>query len=215
MKVKKRTFVPQLTVPLGIWEKRIPKVPFEKRNRYRMVFMGHILKKQGLDIVIDSFPAILKKLPKTELLIVGTGDYESSLKMQVKKLKLERNVTFAGYIENHEDVEKMLSQSMVAVATYKPDPESFTYFADPGKIKNYLAAGLPVILTDVPPIAREIELKKCAVITGYNDREFTSSAIELLARPRKLRQYSKNALKYAKNFDWENIFPGALEKTLN
>ena len=215
MKVKRSAFAPQITVPLGIWEKRIPKVSFGKRKRYRIVFMGHILKKQGLDIVIDSLPAILKKLPETELLVIGTGEYEDNLKMKVKKLQLERNVTFAGYIEKHEDIEKMLSESMVSVATYKPDQESFTYFADPGKIKNYLAAGLPVILTNVPPIAREIELKKCAIIIGYNEREFMSSIVELLARPSKLRQYSKNAFRYAKNFDWDNIFPVALERALS
>ena len=214
MKVDRSKFVPQLTVPLGIWEKRVPKLSFEKKDRYRIIFMGHILKKQGIDIVLDALPAILKKLPKTKLLIIGTGEYESNIKSKVKKLKIEKNVEFAGYIEKHEDVEKMLSEGMIAVATYKPDPESFTYFADPGKIKNYLAAGLPVLLTDVPPIAKEIEKKRCAFIVEYDSKIFAEKVSEVLSSQPIIREYSNNAVKYAKNFDWETIFPKALEKTI-
>lgn len=214
MKTKRDRFVPQLTIPLGIWDKRIPKLSFEKKSRYQLVFMGHLLKKQGLDIVIDSLPLVLKKLPKTKLLIIGTGEYEQALEVKIRKLKVEKNVKFSGYVEKHEDLEKMLAESMVAVATYKPDPESFTYFADPGKIKNYLSAGLPVILTDVPPIAKEIAAKKCAVIINYNPQSFAGAVIKLLSTPRLLKVYSNNAVKYAKNFDWENIFPKALEETL-
>lgn len=214
MKIKREVFAPQITIPLGIWDKRIPKLGFAKKKRYQVVFMGHILKKQGLDIVIDAFPTILKQIPQANLLIIGTGDYENNLKKKVKKLKLEKSVNFVGYIESHEQVEKMLSESILAVATYKPDPESFTYFADPGKIKNYLSAGLPVILTDVPPIAREIEEKKCAQITEYTPDSFAKHAIGLLSSPAKLQLYQMNAFKFAKNFDWENVFTKALKQTL-
>lgn len=211
----RKNFSPQLTVPLGIWDKRIQKLPFEKKSRFQMVFLGHILEKQGLDIVIEALSQILKKLPKVKLLIIGTGPYEDNLKRKVQKLGIKNNVEFSGYVEKHEDVERMLSESMVAVATYKPDPESFTYFADPGKIKNYLSAGLPVILTDVPPIAREIVEKKCALITEYNPNSFVQHAIRLLSSPSKLRTYQRNAFKFAKNFDWENVFTKALKETLS
>lgn len=214
MKVKRDKFVPQITVPLGIWDKRIKKPEFSQRNRYQMVFMGHILEKQGLDIVLDAMPKILKKVSKAHLLIIGTGIYENSLKSKVNKLKLTKNVSFAGFVESHEEVERMLSESILAVATYKPDPDSFTYFADPGKIKNYLSAGLPVILTRVPPIAWEIEKKKCAVITEYNSDDFSKIASQFLLSPKTLQIYSKNAVKYAKNFDWNNVFTKGLEKTL-
>lgn len=214
MKAERSEFAPQITVPLGIWDKRIPKLEFAKKKRYLVVFMGHILKKQGLDIVIDAFPKILKKIPQANLLIIGTGDYENTLKKKVKKLKLEKSVNFVGYIESHEEVEKMLSESILAVATYKPDPDSFTYFADPGKIKNYLSAGLPVILTRVPPIATDIERKKCAVIVEYNSDDFSKKTTRILSDPAMLKKYGKNATIYAKNFDWETVFSEALSKTL-
>lgn len=214
MKVKRELFAPQITVPLGIWDRRIPKPMFAKRNRYQIIFMGHILEKQGLDIVIDAFPKILKRIPKVKLLIIGTGEYENILKTKVKKLKLEDKIIFEGYIEDHREVEKKLSESILAVATYKPVPDSFTYFADPGKIKNYLSAGLPVILTGVPPIAEDIEKRKCAFITDYNADDFSRIAIKCLSRASLLKEYSRNAIRYASNFDWETVFSRGLSKTL-
>ena len=35
-------------------------------------------------------------------------------------------------------------RSSVALAPYAPDPDSFTRFADPSKLKSYAAAGLPM-----------------------------------------------------------------------
>lgn len=215
MSTKRQLLVPQITVPLGIWDKRIRKLKFKEKNRYQIVFMGHLLKKQGLDIVLEAMPKILNKIPKANLLIIGTGDYEETLIRKAKKLKIESKINFAGFVEDHKSVEDMLSQSMVAVAPYKPDPESFTYFADPGKIKNYLSAGLPVILTNVPPIAKDIKEKKCAFIIDYTSESLAEIIIKLLSSPTLINEYSNNAVKYAKNFDWDSIFPKALEKSLN
>lgn len=214
-KKSKLSYAPQLTVPLGIWFDRIPKNSFSSRQRYQVVFMGHILKKQGLDIVIEGMTSIVKKIPKIKLLIIGTGDYEGALMSKIKSKKLERYVEFSGYVESHEEVEKMLADSMLAVAPYKPDPESFTYFADPGKIKNYLAAGLPVILTDVPPIAKEIQKSNCAVIIEYNAKAFENAVLELLSNENKLKTYQKNAINFAKKFDWNYVFNKALVETIN
>ena len=52
------------------------------------------------------------------------------------------------------------AESSVAVAPYAQTDETFTRYADPGKLKAYLAAGLPIVLTDVPPNARELERRR-------------------------------------------------------
>ncbi|QQG47069.1 MAG: glycosyltransferase [Candidatus Woesebacteria bacterium] len=204
----------QIVVPLGVWYKRIPKTPFNKRQKNSIIFMGHLLEKQGLNIVIESLPEIIKKIPDVSLTIIGTGPYERELVSLVKKLKLSKWVKFMGYIESHQEIERILSQKSMAVATYKPDPESFTYFADPGKIKNYLAAGLPVILTNVPPIATDLEDKKCALICRYDKKDFCAKIISLINNKIKLRTYSNNASSYAKQFDWNKIFAKALKSSL-
>lgn len=209
-----KRFVKQIVVPLGMWYDRIPKVPFSKKNRYRVIFMGHLLEKQGLQIVIEAMPAILKKLPKAELIVIGAGPYEEKLKQLVANKKLEKHVKFLGYIKDHKNVEKELAKSMLAVATYKPSKDSFTYFADPGKIKNYLGAGLPIVLTDVPQIGKVIEKKKSGYLTKYNKFSVANKILLILANENKLREFSKNTRSMAREFDWNIVFRNALKETV-
>lgn len=210
-----KNYTSQIVVPLGIWYDRIRVNYTKKRDKYTIVFLGHLLEKQGLQMVIKAMPQIAKKIPHVKLVVIGTGPFESSLKKYVSDLKMDGFVSFLGYIDDHQEVEKQLFKSTIAVATYKPDPSSFTYFADPGKIKNYLAAGLPVILTDVPPIAKEIAQKRCALIAKYDVYDFADKVDALLTDRIMLSEYSRNAIKFAEQFDWDKIFTEALEKTFN
>lgn len=212
--LKRDKYVPQIVVPLGVWYERIPKANIGRKDKSTIVFMGHILEKQGLDVVIKALPEISKSISKVRLIIIGAGPYENTLKNLVKRLKLGNRVEFLGYIEKHEDVEKILARGMVAVATYRPDPESFTYFADPGKIKNYLAAGLPVFLTNVPAIAKVLEKEKCGVVCKYDANDVANKVIKLMKNYKMLQFYSRNATNFAKQFDWNIVFEKALAVSL-
>lgn len=206
--------VKQITVPLGVWKERIPKVEISKRKR-RIVFMGHILEKQGVSEVIKAMPKILEFNPNIRFLVVGDGEYLNNLKILSKKLELSNKVIFTGYVKDHKIIEKYLVNSLIAVATYKPDKNSFTYFADPGKIKNYLAAGLPIVLTDVPAISKILVEKECGLIVRCDHEDIAEKIISLLQNKKKLSDYSQNSLKYSEEFDWNNIFGKALVDTLN
>jgi glycosyltransferase involved in cell wall biosynthesis len=204
----------QIIVPLGVWFQRIPKLPFEKKQKNRLVFMGHLLEKQGLELVVKAMPGIVKKIPKIQLVIIGTGEYEENLKKLVKKMRLENYVVFKGYIEDHRIVEEEIAKSVLGIAMYKPEKANYTYFADPGKIKNYLAAGVPVILTNVPPIAVELKKTKCGIICEYKPEQFANSVIALLQNQKLLREYGQKAIRFAKSYDWNTLFADALSKSL-
>ncbi|CAN5127396.1 hypothetical protein BH09PAT1_BH09PAT1_6160 [soil metagenome] len=212
--LKKENYAPQITVPLGVWYDRIPRLELSKKRSDSLIYMGHLIEKQGVDLVIGALPYILKDIPSITLTIVGTGSYENKLKTLVKKKKLEKYVEFKGYVESHQEVERILSESTVGLAMYKPIPENYTYFADPGKLKNYLAAGLPVILTDVPPIALDLKKSKCALISSYDPEILAKNVVKLLKDKKILEQYHQNAMIYAKSYDWNDIFEKALSLSL-
>jgi glycosyltransferase involved in cell wall biosynthesis len=200
----------QKTVPIGIWFSRFPRLDFSQIEKHTLVFMGHILEKQGVQYVIKAVPAIIKEIPDFKFLVIGGGEYLEKLKEYAKKLGVEKNITFTGYIEKHSEVEKMLSECSCAVAMYdKLDSNgalSFTYFADPGKIKAYLAGGLPILLSDVPHNAQEIEKRRCGYVISQDKEEIAEKIIALLKDEKTLREYRKNAIAYAEEFDWERIF---------
>lgn len=205
----------QKTVPIGIWFQSFPRLDFSQIEKHTLVFMGHVLEKQGVQYVIDAIPAIIKEVPDFKFLVIGGGEYLEKLKEQAKKLKVEKFVEFTGYVEKHGDVEKMLSKCACAIAMYEKYDQngnlSFTYFADPGKIRAYLAGGLPILLSDVSYNAKEIEEKHCGFVINQDKEEIAKKVIMLMKDKKTLQEYRENAINYAKNFSWEIIFKDNLK----
>jgi glycosyltransferase involved in cell wall biosynthesis len=206
----------QKVVPMGIWFDRIKRSPFDSIEKHSLVFLGHLLEKQGVQSVIKAIPEIIKKIPDFKFRIIGTGPYEENLKKLVKELKIENQVIFTGFVGSRIEVENLLSKCSCAVALYqKGDKQrNFTYYADPGKIKDYLGAGLPVILTDVAHNTRELEKNNCVVVASGTTKDIGKKIIDLMTSEQKLKLYRENAVKYAKQFDWADIFKNFVDKNL-
>jgi len=204
----------QITVPIGIWFERI-KPGQNKSNFKKLAFMGHILKKQGVQYIVSAIPKIVESIPNFRFEVIGGGEYLLELKKLAKELKIEKHVKFYGFIESHQDVEQLLSSCDVAVAMYEKYDEngnlSFTYFADPGKLKSYLAGGLPIILTDVSYNAKEIEKLGCGKIITQDKESIAKAVVAMLKNEQKLAKMRHSALAYAQEYDWNLIF----EKNLN
>ena len=118
--------------------------------------------------------------------------------------------TFHGYVADHREVEQLLSRSSVAVAPYAQTVETFTRYADPGKLKAYLAAGLPVVLTDVPPNARELESEAGAEVVADDPAAFAAAIARALAAPAAWQARRESALAYARRFDWNALLGNLL-----
>ncbi len=200
---------PQLVVPIGVWNSKIKKRTSSKVKKNQILFLGHLLEKQGVQKVIESLPLIINKIHDLKFVIIGGGEYLEALQMLVKRLKLDEYVNFTGWIKDRNKIDEMISESAVAVATYKPEKKqlyNFTYYADPTKLKDYLAAGLPVILTDISYNAKIIAEKECGILVQYEDKSISDGILKLLTNQKLLEKYRINALSYAKEFDWSKIF---------
>ena len=106
-----------------------------------------------------------------------------------------------------------MKQSVAAIACYIPlriGTTNFTYYADPTKLKDYLSVGLPIILTDLSYNAKEIHQKRCGIIVKYDKNEIANAIIQLLGNREMLNEYSRNSIRYIKEFTWERIFRKAL-----
>ncbi len=199
---------PVTVVPVGMWEKDIAS-PNTNFDPHSIVFVGHLLKKQGVDKVLEAVSLVKKKVKDISFLIIGGGEEEKSLKRLVSKLHLENNVEFTGWMWDQEGIRKLLLDCAFAVATYDPrgaKEDNFTYYADPTKIKTYLSCGLPVIMTNVPYNAGDLARRGCAVVVDYNEKAIVKVLIDVSTDKKKLETMRKNAIGAAKEFTWEKIF---------
>ena len=204
---------PEIIVPDGSHFKEIERMPSWKADRFKLVFMGHLIKKKGVDLVISSLPELLRDYPQLTLTIIGTGDEENALKELARKLNVADKVFFMGYIEDHKNVERIIANCGIGLAPYVPDPNSFTFFSDVGKVKIYLACGLPVLITNVPEIASDLQKEKAGIVFEYNKQSFVINLKELLDNEKKYLYYRNNAVRFIENLSWDRIFDEALAKS--
>lgn len=203
----------QIVVPIGT-SIPVKLIKDSDRDRYQIVHMGHLLEKQGVEKLIEVMKDVVVKVPKAHLLVVGGGPLETKLKKDVIDLKLQKYVKFTGFVKDFSEVEKMLQESAIAVAPYLDSKDTYTRYTDPGKPKDYLANGLPVVITKVPQVAYEIEKNKCGIAIKDNRKELKKALIALLVNDKMLNEFRKNAIKMAKKYTWDRIFDKALEVTI-
>lgn len=183
--------------------------------RFRLVFMGHLVEGKGVELIISAMPELIRRYPDVSLVIIGTGPEEKRLMNLAKGLSLGKNVEFVGFVKRHEDLEAMIAFCGIALAPYLPDPNNLTFFSDVGKVRIYMACGLPVLITDVPEIAKDIRDMGAGAIFEYNKEDFVRQVCFLLDDKEKYISCRHNAIELAERSDWKNVFKNAFSETLH
>jgi glycosyltransferase involved in cell wall biosynthesis len=199
---------PAHVVPMGAWLDRAATTTPESFRRRRVVYLGHLVPRQGVELLIDAMGLLAARGEQIGADIVGTGPLEADLCEHARKLGLNDDVVrFHGFVPDHRDVEEILSKGSIAVAPYRPTEDTFTRYADPGKLKSYLAAGLPIVLTDVPPNAGELQSEAGAVLAAYDSAALADALSASFASPERWAERRAAALAYARRFDWAELLP--------
>lgn len=192
-------------VPMGAWVDRVATTPAEGFARRRVVFLGHLVPRQGLDLLLQTSLLLRERDLGITLEVIGGGPEEAQLRQQANALGVAEVIRFQGFVPDHRDVERILAEASLAVAPYRPGLGTFTTYADPGKLKAYAAAGLPTVLTDVPPNAQTLAREAGAEVVAYDAAAFADAIERGLASPEEWRQRRDAALAYARRFDWNRL----------
>jgi len=197
-----------LLVPVGVEMQAVRPVEEPAIDRKRWVLVSALFENKGVQLALEA----LRHVPEARLVIIGTGPYEKNLKNLAEGLAVDDRVEFKGRL-THDPLFAYLPSCGLALAPYVPDPASYTYFADPTKPKEYLACGLPVVLTRVPWIAEVIAERPMGIAIAYDAKELAEACRKLMTDDAFWRQCRENALGYAKEIDWKVIFAKAMQET--
>lgn len=172
------------------------------RSGRKIGFIGHLREGMGSLDLFNIFDRVQLTCPDAHLVIIGSGPLEE----KVRRLSAKRsNVDFLGHVDDIEVVYKILSECSIGLANYEAN--SITQYTDPGKIKVYLSLGLPVIVTNVPVIAHEIEERRAGFSVEAGDNEAFAERIVRLLEDDELRCAVKaNAIELSQKYRWENVF---------
>lgn len=201
-------------VPNALYPEQLNYLAFEKTEPFSLVFAGTLGPENGPDIAIEAMKYLTKKYPQSILHIYGGGEGDlRRLDKLTEKLGLKKNVVFHGFMINQIKLSNEIKKYRIGLAPYKAIPGSPRWWADATKIRLYLAAGLPTITTQVPPLGRELIEANAGIVTKDDAKETAAAIVNLFANSNLYKTLRTNAIKKARNNIWNNTYSNALQKS--
>ena len=177
----------------------------KNNNSHKIIFLGVLNDKNGVGILPDIVREIQKKIPDATLDIMGEGNMKNEIIDKVKNLKLEKNIRILGNL-TFKQFKDLLTYYRVGIVTYKYSTQNLIPTSDSMKMRVYIAAGLPVVITKGFLFSHEIEEYKLGFSVNYEVKAFANKIIQILSNDHLNKKFRTNALAYSKKLDLTEIY---------
>jgi len=134
--------------------------------------VGRISKEKGHKYFLEASKMVLKDFPVAKFLIVGEGELRSELEQFAEEIGIADNVIFTGYYKNLSEVLAAIDLFVIPSLT-----ESL-----PLVVLEAMAAGKPVISTDVGGIPEVVIHGKTGLLVGPRKSVEMANSITLLLK---------------------------------
>lgn len=200
----------------GVAEERIAVVPdatrpphvspLESDQRSGVYYVGQLYPWKGADTLIEA--AALYREPGY-VIVGGTEDAEGDSDQHVKRLAqrarslgLASDVHFTGWVPYHEVADRLRYAAIGVIPL--PDTPFGRYFTSPLKLFDYMAAGVPIIASDLPSLREVLHHGSNALLVHPNAPSALAEAIRTLHQdPELARELGNQGFQDVQHFTWE------------
>ncbi|MHC1785285.1 MAG: glycosyltransferase [Anaerolineaceae bacterium] len=141
-------------------------------SRPVVISVGRLIPSKGFTELITSIALVRERIPEIVLLIAGDGIEMEKLSKQVESLGLSDHIKLLGY---RKDVHRLLQASDVYASASSSEGMSVA-------ILEGMAAGLPVVATDVGDAARVV-VEGTGIVISNNAPELIASSLTSILVP--------------------------------
>jgi glycosyltransferase involved in cell wall biosynthesis len=161
----------------------------------RIIYAGRLVPHKHVEMLVDAFREVKKKVPEAELHIIGSGLSLQSIKDRAAGIK---NCFVHGFLPEAELIELFKSAWLFVLPSEREGSGIAAMEA--------MAAGVPFVTVDYPNnAAKEFCRFKCGVVVPPNENSVASAIVELFGDEGQWKELSRNALNVAKAHDWDII----------
>lgn len=175
----------------------------KKNVGFEILNHGGFYAGRGYDLMVEAAP-LMKEYPEIRLALRGFGKIENQLHKRAEELNAT-NVVFYPKVKVEELI-PLAAGSMVGVAITEPICLNFKLSVS-NKLFEYAAAGLPVIMSDIPEHRYLNEKYNFGLIISENTpKALADAAIKLYRDEELYNALSENSKKMSQDLNWENEF---------
>lgn len=184
----------------------------KKHEGFEVLNHGILHDSRGLEWMVESCEE-LKKYADIKMVARGYGGIEEKLKKQVKDERID-NFLFYPPVDPKQLIPQA-AKSHVGVAVTLPVCLNFELSVS-NRLFEYAAAGLPVIMSDIPEHRYLNSLYQFGIVIENNEQKaFTKAVLKLYRDKEFYYRCSKNARKLANKIMWEAQFAPVIDYVKN
>ena len=170
--------------------------PADTAERPTVACLGRLRKYKGVDVLLDSFAHLRKRLPDAQLWIVGDGPHKRALEERANKLGLGDSATFFGFVPSADKVAR-LSAAHVAVCPSPKEGWGLT-------VVEANACGTAVVASKSPGLVDSVRDGETGLLVPHGDALALAHAVERVLTDAPLRtQLETQGLAWSRTFTWE------------
>ena len=177
-----------------------PPVRFGDAASNRLLLVGQLRGGQGIEPVLDFMAA--NKDYSLSLMGASANGFGEEIRRRLAAGKMEERVFFPDRFVSDAELRGEAAKCFASLALYDTTPNNFTHYADPGKVKNSIEMGLPVIMTRISEIVPFVE--------RFHAGEVIDSVRELPQAIAKIRRdpefYFNGCRAFAAHFDYTRYY---------
>ena len=196
-------------IPMGVdpqfFHEHLPTNEKTQPQHDRIILnIGRLIELKGTRYLIEAMPAVIRAVPGTRLVIIGTGPEEERLALKVRDLSLDDHVQFLGTIR-HDEITQFYQDADIFILpsiTVSGTTEGLGVV-----LLEAMASGCPVIATNVGGIPDIIaDGENGFLVPERNPDQLAERIVRLLLDTDLKEIFRKNGYaKIEKSFSWERI----------
>jgi glycosyltransferase involved in cell wall biosynthesis len=176
------------------------------KNRLPIIYIGGMSEDKGLFQMLKAMQIIRTKRPEVLLLLIGfvKKKYRKRLNDELIKEGMQEIVDYLGWIP-HTDIVNYIHISKIGLIANLPTEKWKKNI--PIKQFEYMACGIPVLGSDLPPIAPYIKASGCGKVFDPTSADALAKSIqEILEDEENWKNMSENGkMAVQKSWNWSQM----------
>jgi glycosyltransferase involved in cell wall biosynthesis len=161
----------------------------------RIVYAGRVVPHKGVQLLVNAFREVKKKIPTAELHIIGSGSGLPSIRNSASTIK---DCYVHGFLPEEQMIDLLRSAWLFVLPSEREGSGIVVLEA--------MAAGVPFVTIDHPDnAAKELCHFKCGLVVESNKSSIAAAIIQLFSNEELWKELNINALDFAEKHDWDII----------
>jgi glycosyltransferase involved in cell wall biosynthesis len=185
-------------VPIGVSLDEFPYPSAAKESaRPTILYIGRIDRGKGLEVLVDAVSRLGRYDPQVIIVGARTG-FSATLESLAASRNVSKNLVFAGFVKE-ETKRRLLEESMVFCLPSMYEGAGLV-------LLEAMAAGKPVVATNVGGIPHIVDDGSSGFLVNYGDAKALAERLEQLILNKDLRDsMGKKGREIAENYSWPQV----------